>query len=231
MDIDLSELEKALSFKGRQHKEKVSPIKPGLSKQQLLDEAVKLASDVNHIYSRRLSTRVAGKSYYIDSGDLYQGGYRRQSEDVPLQVFEQLVANGKRLLKDYHEITEQVIQMNPGLALEANLEGKTGSKVLQFAYDRRINQIGALLNSRVSSPTVDLFLRFAKLVVKAPLGKEFEVYVDWWGGAPSLRGVSLYDKNKNGMARLAHFITYFEQVESGIKRQLDTIEIKKEVAK
>lgn len=232
-NIDISALEKALSSKGRQPKKDLSP-KPGLSKRALLDEAIKLAEDVNSIYSRNLRTRHAGESYSIQYGDLHSGGYRRTDkiEDIPCQVFEQLVANGRRLLKDYHGMIDQVIQLNPELALEANLEGQTGSDVLRFAYDRRIEQIGKLLSSRVVSPEVSLSLQFKDLVIKAPLGKEFEISIDYWiGRSVTVGGVSLYSRKRDDMIRLAQFLTYFEQVETEINRQLDTIEIKKEVTR
>lgn len=227
--FDLSSLEKALSPKGRQSKKDLSP-KPGLSKQELLDEAKRLAEDVNSIYSRPLRTRHAGDSYYIQYGDLHGSGSRWEIKDVPRQALEQLVVNGRRLLKDYYQMIEEVTQLNPELALEANLEGKTRGNILSFTYHRRIKQLEELLNSRVESPEVGLRLSFGGLVVKPPSGNGFEISVDWWVGRQAIvSGVFLNPRHKDDMIRLNHFLTYFEQVLDGVNRQLGKIKIKKEV--
>lgn len=230
-EFNISALEQALSSKGRQPKKDLPKL--GLSKRELLDEAIKLAEDVRSIYSRNLRTRHAGKSYYIQYGNLHSGRYREDKiEDIPRQAFEQLVANGRRLLKDYYGMIDHVTQLNPELALEANLEGQTGSDVLKFAYGRRIEQIDKLLSSRVVSPEVSLFLRFKDLMVKPPLGKEFEISIDYWTGrSATVGGIDLYSRKRDDMMRLAQFLTYFEQVLDEINRQLDEIEIKKEVTR
>lgn len=230
--FDIAALEKALSTKGRHPKEDVS-IKPGASNQQLLNEAIRLGEDVQRIYSRDLSTRVAGESYSIEYGNLYQGNSRwDKTEGIPRRVFEQLIKNGKRLLKDHFKTVEQVIQLNPGLALEANLEGKTGSKVLQFAYDRRVEQINALLESRVSALSgMRLYLEF-KIEMQPPGGEPFGISISHWNSRyPSVSGIEVNANNAENRVRLVCFITHFEQVEREINRQLDMIEIRKEMIK
>lgn len=229
MTFNLAALEKALSPKGRQPRQNLTPTS-SLSKQALLDEAINLASDVQAIYSRDLRTRHAGVSYRIRNRFVSAGYYHAlKIEDVPRQVLQRLVTNGRRLCKNYYQIIDRVVQLNPGLALEANLEGKTGYDVMRFVYDRRLDQIGTLLHSRILSPEVNLLLTFRALKVQPPLGEGFEISIDWaMRGQPLVSGVSLSARTETEMIRLVQFLTYFEQVTNEMNRQLNTIVIRKE---
>ncbi len=229
-NFDLEALEKALSSKERKPRQDLS-LKSALSKRDLWNEAVRLADEMDTIYGRKLRTRHHGDSYYIYSGSLVRNGFRHNDiDDVPRPVFEKLVANGRRALKDYHDMVHKLIIENPEIALEANLEGKTGSGVLNFAYNKRMEQIDITFRSRVMCPTGNIYLNLP-ITLKTPLGEEFVISVNWWSYRrhPSVNGIERYPKKPQEMVKLVHFLTYFEQVVREINRQLDEIEIRKEV--
>jgi len=231
-NFDLEALEKALSSKARKPRQDLS-LKSALSKRDLWNEAVRLADEMYTIYNRKLRTRHQGDSYYIYSGRLIKNDYRHDDiNNVPRPVFEKLIANGRRVLKDYHDMVNKLVMENPDVALEANLEGKTGNDVLKFAYNKRIEQIDNIFRSRVVCPTCNLYLNLP-VTLRPPLGEEFRISVNWWSYRryPSVNGIELYPKKPQEMAKLVHFLTYFEQVEREINRQLDEIEIRKEVSR
>jgi len=232
MDFDLDALEKALSSKSRKPRQGLS-LSPALSKRELWNEAVKLADEMYAVYYRKLRTRHQGDSYYIYSGRLIRNEYIcNDIDNVPRPVFEKLVTNGKRTLKDYHDMVNKLVVENPEVALEASLEGKTGSNILRFAYKKRIEQIDSIVRNRVICPTAILYFNLP-VRLKPPLGEEFSISVHWYSyqRCPMVSGIELCAKKPQEMARLVHFLTYFEQVEREINRQLDEIEIKKEVTK
>jgi hypothetical protein len=233
-EFDLEALEKALGSKGRKPRQGLS-LKQPRSKQELYEEAKRLAKEYDDVYSKYLYTRHKGDSYWIMHGELRRDRYYRVDDidKVPIQVFEQLVANGRRRLKDYHEMLNRVIQENPEIALEANLEGKTNSELLRFAYRKRLDQIDEVITRRVKTPQVAMYLSF-NIWLEPPLGQHFTISVNWWSyrvRSVTVSGVELYPKKPNEMAKLVHFLTYFEQVIEQVNQQLDEIEIKKEVAK
>jgi len=232
MDFDLDALEKALSSKGRKPRQDLS-LKSALTKRELWNEAVKLADEMYTVYNRKLRTRCQGDSYYIYSGRLIKNEYIcNDIDNVPRPVFEKLVANGRRVLKDYHDMVNKLVMENPEIALEANLEGKTGNDVLRFVYSKRIKQIDNIFRSRVVCPTVGVHFNLL-IGLKLPLSDKFSITVNWWSYRryPSISGIELRAKKPQEMAKLVHFLTYFEQVEREINRQLDEIEIKPKESK
>jgi len=178
-NFDLEALEKALSSRERKPRQDLS-LKSALSKRDLWNEAVRLADEMYAIYNRKLRTRHRGDSYYIYSGRLIMNDYRHDDIDnVPRPVFEKLIANGRRVLKGYHDMVNKLVMENPELALEANLEGKTGSDVVKWAYNKRINQIDNIFRKRVVCPTAGAYFNLP-IRLKTPLGGEFMISVNWW---------------------------------------------------
>lgn len=229
-EFDLSTLERALSSKGRKPRQDLS-LKPALSKRELWDEALRLGREMDHIYSRNLWVRCQGATYRVRYGELLTGCYKRVDiDEAHYEVLERLVANGRKRLKNYHDMVNQVIQECPVLALEANLEGHSGSTVLEFIYDKRLEQILTVLHQRISSPKETLFINLS-IMMRPPLGTEFAVAIKGWLNRSSVivEGIELRAKTPAEIAKLVHFLTYFEQVIDGMNRQIDNIEIKKEV--
>ncbi|MCD6390532.1 MAG: hypothetical protein J7L92_00840 [Dehalococcoidia bacterium] len=221
MDIDLGALENALSSKAKKTR-KGSAIKG--SKQELFEEAKILAKELLGVYSKKLRTRHQGKTYYV-SGDHLRIGYWERVDDineVPHIVFERLVTNGRKWLKDYHEATARVIKDNPSLALEANLEGKTNMDILQYAEDKIRDEITQLIQGRIKAPGINrIFFRFLVSLSGYPINISGSLdgyfYVD---------DIDFKPKDPSSADMVIKFINHFEEVKEQINRQIDGIMIK-----
>jgi hypothetical protein len=229
-EFDLDALEKALSSKSRQPRQSLS-LGPAKSKQELFDEAKKLASELYSVYHKTLRTRYRGDSYCVR---YWEGSLRRNDiklndiSNVPIQVFENLVSNGRRYLKDYHNMVNTLVTQSPELALEANLEGKTGTEVLQYVYSKRLDELDKIIRSRILSPEAELYIHCDMWFESST--PQFKLTISGWlhrSGSVSVSGVELHPKKPEDMAKLFCFLNHFDDVVKELKRQIDAIKINK----
>jgi hypothetical protein len=227
-EFNLDALEKALSSKSRQPRQSLS-LGPAKSKQELFDEAKKLASELWNVYNKKLRTRYRGDSYYIPYWD---GSLRRNDNgvddirNIPIQVFENLVNNGRRLLKDYHNMVNTLVMQSPELALEANLEGRSGTEILSYIYSKRLDELDRIIRSRILSPEADVYVK-CDMWFESSI-PQFRVTVSGWvhqSRGVSVSGVELHPKRPEDMAKLLYFLSHFDGVVDQLNKQIDKIKI------
>lgn len=225
--FNLGALERALTTKERKPKLKLKPY----SREELLSQVKRMAEELDKLSMRNLSTRYDDSSWkYV--GRFYQDGYRKEDDEAPLQVLERLVVNGQKRLKPYHDMINHIVMTNPELALEANLEGRTGFEVLSYAYNQRIEQIDEYLRSHIVISPPHGPAIFIKFGIELGMGGEtLGLSINGWLHHPgiSIDGVSPYPKKKKEMDGLIFFIQNTDKVIAEIGRQISQIEIKKEV--
>jgi hypothetical protein len=227
-ELDLSALEKALSSKSRQPRQSLSSSTPK-SKHELFDEAKKLACELHEVYHKKLGTRYQGDSYYVAYWD---SSLRRNNDpvgditNVPIQVFKNLVNNGIRWLKDYHNMLNILVTQFPELALEANLEGKSGSELINYIYFKRIGELERIIRSRILSPEGDILVKCDVWFENSV--PQFHVSVSGWlhqSRGVSISGIEQRPQHPEDMAKLLYFLGHFNEVADQINKQIDKITI------
>jgi hypothetical protein len=228
-EFNLDALEKVLSPKGRQLRQSLS-LKPAKSKQALYDEGKKLAKELYDVYAKKvLRTRYQGESYYIHhyTGLLYRNEFDVDVNSVPIQVLENLVNNGNLLLKDYHNMIDTLVIQLPELALEANLEEKSGSEVLRYIYFKRLDELDKIVKYRILSPEANIYITF-DMWFESPAPQSKLTVTGWLHqGRMNIDGIELYPKNPTGVSKLIYFLTNFDKVVDQVNKQIDKIKIKK----
>lgn len=103
--------ERALAPKKREPRLKLK----AHSREELLSQVKRMASELDRLKERSLRTRHGGESWKIDSsGYFIWGHYRKADDDVPIEVLEKLFANGHKRLKSHNDMINQLVMTNPG---------------------------------------------------------------------------------------------------------------------
>lgn len=222
-EFNLDALEQALKPRERKKGLKLE----AYSREELIYQVKRMAGELKQLNMKELKTKHDGESWeFEENNNCFICGYRRQDDDdIPIEVLKRMVANGQKKLKSYHDMIDHLVVSNPEIALEANLEGKSGTEVLGYAYGKRVKQIQDYIDSYIVVPRYGNTRLFIRLNVNLDV---LNLEMNYWigEGGISLGGVALNPTNQEEGQKLLFFLTNFDKVLAGIDRQLSKIKIK-----
>lgn len=228
MDIDMDALEQALSSK-RGYGDKSPSIDPFASNEDLLNEAIRLAKDVDYITGSLLRIQYQREKFWVDRyGALYRDatGRVKDANAAPRKALERLISRGRSRLKYYYEAIEKVTKEVPTLTLEANLEGEQSRNVLHYIEKKMTSEVSKIINGSITAPSgvrMQIYITVAFPNGRATIG-------GYLGGDFGFTGIEFVPRSNRGgfeIDKTLSFIKSFEQVKVQLIQHLDQITVKR----